>query len=337
MSVPATPPRRRQLSVQDHVHGVLEHDRAVLARTITLIESNHPDHRHKAQQVLVELLPHTGHAHRVGITGVPGVGKSTLIERLGLHLLEQGHRLAVLAIDPTSALRGGSILGDKTRMSRLSMDHRAFIRPSPTQGSLGGVHRKTRETMLVCEAAGFDVVMVETVGVGQSEIKVADMVDTYVVLMLAGAGDELQGIKKGILEVADLIAVNKADGDNMTAARRARRDYTNALRFIHARSPHWSPPVLTCSGLNGHNLDRLWDTVQQHRTTLEQSGEFEARRRQQRLQWMWALVEHELMMRFKQHPHVQRQLSELQHGVLNDHITPTLAAERLLGAFGWTD
>jgi LAO/AO transport system kinase len=255
---PRSGPRRRELSVDDYVQGILSGNRAVLARAITLVESNSAAHQELAQQVLIEVLPHTGKAHRVGITGVPGVGKSTFIETLGTQLTNTGSKVAVLAVDPSSGISGGSILGDKTRMSKLSVDPNAFIRPSPTSGSLGGVNRKTRETSLLCEAAGFDVILIETVGVGQSETVVAEMVDFFLVLMLAGAGDELQGIKRGILELADMVAINKADGANETQARVARSEYASAIRYLKPVSQDWAPPVLTCCGLNGLGLPELW-------------------------------------------------------------------------------
>lgn len=326
--------RRRKLSVEDHIEGVLSGDRMILARTITLVESNHAQHRHKAQAVLQGILSHTGKSHRVGITGVPGVGKSTFIESLGMHLLEEGHRVAVLAVDPTSSVRGGSILGDKTRMTQLSTDSRAFIRPSPTQGSLGGVHRKTRETMLLCEAAGYDVVLVETVGVGQSETAVADMVDSYLVLMLSGAGDELQGIKKGILEVADLITINKADGDNEIRAKRARQEYARALHFMTTSQTSWKTKVLTCSALKKTGVPEVWQTLQEHRQCLEEAGELAEKRKKQRRQWMWSLVEQELMFRLRQHETVASLVPELEGQVLAGSTPPTLAAERILEAFG---
>lgn len=326
--------RRRKLSVEDHIQGVLSGDRMILARTITLVESNHAAHRHKAQEVLQGLLPHTGNAHRVGITGVPGVGKSTFIESLGMHLLEQEYRVAVLAVDPTSSVRGGSILGDKTRMTQLSTDPRAFVRPSPTQGSLGGVHRKTRETMLLCEAAGYDVVLVETVGVGQSETAVADMVDSYLVLMLAGAGDELQGIKKGILEVADIITINKADGDNAIPAKRARQEYARALHFMTTPRSSWKTKVLTCSGLQRTGVPEVWETLQAHRDQLEETGELDKKRQQQRRQWMWSLVEQELMLRLRQHNEVAALVPKLEQQVLSGETPPTMAAEQILQTFG---
>ncbi|MEM1349413.1 MAG: methylmalonyl Co-A mutase-associated GTPase MeaB [Myxococcota bacterium] len=335
MSRESRPTRRKNLSVADYVEGVLDGDRMILARAITLIESNRRDHRRMAQEVLTQLLPHTGGAHRVGITGVPGVGKSTFIEELGVQLLEdQARTIAVLAIDPTSSVRGGSILGDKTRMSRLSQDARAFIRPSPTQGSLGGVHRKTRETMIVCEAFGVDVVIVETVGVGQSETMVADMVDTYLVLMLPGAGDELQGIKKGILEVADIMAVNKADGDNVKRAHKARGEYKRALHLMGQRDPEGDVPVLTCSGLHGDGVAAVWETVARHKSERGASGAFEARRRAQRRTWMWTMVEQELLAQFREHDAVAALAPALEWQVREGECTPTTAAERLLAAFG---
>lgn len=327
--------KRRRLTTQEYVEGVIAGKRMILARAITLVESNHPAHRAQAQEVLRALLTHTGKAHRIGISGVPGVGKSTFIERFGLDLLQAGHKVAVLAIDPTSAVKGGSILGDKTRMTQLSQEPHAFIRPSPTQGNLGGVHRKTRETMLLCEAAGFDIILVETVGVGQSEITVSQMVDTYLVLMLAGAGDELQGIKKGILEVADVIAINKADGDNEQAAKRARMEYLRAIKLVrHAQRSEWQTPVLTCSGLRGKGLDQVWEILQAHRAALSEAGLFEQRRRKQRLLWMWSLIEQELMQQFREHEAVKAQLEHSEASVLSGRLPPTLAAQELLQAFG---
>jgi LAO/AO transport system kinase len=297
-------PRRRELAVEDYVAGVRSGDRAILGRAISLVESNARAHYELAQQVLTQLLPYTGNARRVGISGVPGVGKSTFIEALGTKLTGAGHKVAVLAVDPTSERTRGSILGDKTRMVMLSQDLRAFIRPSPSSGSLGGVGRKTRETMLLCEAAGFDVVLVETVGVGQSETMVAEMVDFYLVLMLAGAGDELQGIKRGILELADMIAVNKADSGNEKQAERARREYEGALHLMHAHKDGWQVPVIKCSGATGDGLKELWDNIERHRSESEASGLLALRRQQQLLRWTWQMVESELMSALRHHAEV---------------------------------
>src|SRR6187401_3160710 len=277
----------RNLPSADLVRGVRSGDRAMLARAITLIESKRADHRRTAHQLVQELLPLTGKGVRLGITGAPGAGKSTTIDALGTCLTGKGHKVAVLAVDPSSTRTGGSILADKTRMARLAVDEQAFIRPSPAAGTLGGVAAKTRKTMLVCEAAGYDVVMVETVGIGQSETAVADMTDFFLVLMLPGAGDELQGIKKGVIELADMIAVNKADGDNIKRAKTAAAEYRAALHILKPPSPHWSPPVLTYSALTGDGVADLWKTVGEYRETMTAAGEIAARRRQQQVKWMW--------------------------------------------------
>jgi len=321
-------------SITDLVEGVRSADRASLGRAITLIESSLPDHRASAQELLSQLLANPGSAHRVGITGVPGVGKSTFIETLGKTLTSKGHRVAVLAVDPTSTRTGGSILGDKTRMLSLANDDAAFVRPSPTAGELGGVTRMTRETILLCEAAGFDVVLVETVGVGQSETVVADMVDFFLVLMLAGAGDELQGIKKGILELADMIAVNKADGDNAQRAAAAAREYQIALHLTAPASPHWTPPVLTCAGLTGEGVETLWSQVEQHRRLLSESGDLERRREEQRVRWMWSMLDDRLLEALRTHPAVGKLLPELESQVRSDRTTPVSAVNTLIKAFG---
>ncbi len=320
-----------EVDVAELAAGVRACDRAAVGRAITLVESRLADDVEPAAELLAELLADTGGAHRVGITGVPGVGKSTLIETLGTALTQQGHRVAVLAVDPTSALHGGSILGDKTRMTALANDPAAFVRPSPTSGELGGVTRVTRETILVVEAAGFDVVLVETVGVGQSETVVADMVDFFVVLMLAGAGDDLQGIKKGILEIADLIAVNKADGDNVDRAANAARDYQLALHMTQPASPTWTPPVITCSGLTGDSLEVLWDHVVTHRRLMSASGELHARRADQRVRWMRAMLTERMRARLA--ADAQDLLTELEAQVRADELTPTAAVDRLMAAF----
>ncbi len=321
------------LLVGELVDGVLDGDRAALGRALTLVESDHPDHRESAAELLSLLLPHSGSAHRIGVTGVPGVGKSTFIEALGTYLTSLNHRVAVQAVDPTSSVTGGSILGDKTRMQNLANDPRAFVRPSPSSGTLGGVTRRTREAMLVLEAAGFDVVFVETVGVGQSETLVAQMVDFFLVLMIPGAGDELQGIKKGVLELADLVAVNKADGDNVKAARIAARAYSTALELTHPRISSWVPQVVVCSSLTGEGLTELWGQIDTHRSTLTGSGEWEERRRRQRLAWMWTLVEDRLLDALRKDPAVIELLDEAERCVLDGEESPGSAAERIFDAF----
>ena len=315
------------------MEGVRSADRASIGRAITLVESNLPEHREMAQELLTELLPLAGSSHRIGITGVPGVGKSTFIETLGSTLTGRGRRVAVLAVDPTSSRTGGSILGDKTRMTTLANDPSAFVRPSPTSGELGGVTRMTRETMLICEAAGYDVVLVETVGVGQSETVVADMVDFFLVLMLPGAGDELQGIKKGILELADMIAVNKADGANANAAEAAAREYEIALHLTAPASPLWSPPVLTCAGLTGAGVNELWQKVEEHRSILSEAGELEGRREQQNVRWMWSMLDDRLNDGLRSHPSVRTLLPKLEAQVRAGTTTPVSAVDQLLEAF----
>jgi LAO/AO transport system kinase len=309
-------------------------DRASLARAITLVESKRPDHQQAAHHLVQELLPDTGKAMRVGITGSPGVGKSTSIDALGTYLTEKGHRVAVLAVDPSSSRTGGSILGDKTRMARLAMDPNAFIRPSPAAGSLGGVAAKTRETMLICEAAGFDVILVETVGVGQSETAVSDMTDFFLVLMLPGGGDELQGIKKGVVELADMIAVNKADGDNVKRAKAAAGEYRAALHILTPRSPTWSPPVITYSGLTGDGIAGLWDQVLAHRQQLSAVGEFAQRRREQQVKWMWAMLEDRFHLRLKTDAKLRTRLPAIEKAVADGTLAPALAVAEIADVLG---
>lgn len=333
---PDLPPDRllAGLPFAEAVERLCAGDRAVLARAITLVESRRPDHRQAAARLLQAVLPSTGEAVRVGITGVPGVGKSTTIDQLGVRLTGAGHRVAVLAVDPSSQRTGGSILGDKTRMARLAADANAFIRPSPTAGTLGGVAARTRESMLVCEAAGFDVVIVETVGTGQSETAVADMVDVFVVLALPGAGDELQGIKKGVLELADIIAVNKADGDNADRARRAAAEYRAALHILTPASAGWSPPVLTISGLADTGLDTLWATIGEHRAAMRASGEFLARRRRQQVRWMWSMLEERLLARLRADPALSALIDRLEREVGAGRMAPTAAVEDIAARLG---
>jgi LAO/AO transport system kinase len=314
--------------VDDLEAGVRAQDRATIARAITLVESTRADHQALAQELLTRLLPHAGGADRVGITGVPGVGKSTFVDAMGTRLTEAGHHVAVLAIDPSSKRTGGSILGDKTRMSRLAVDPRAFIRPSPSAGVLGGVARATRESMVIVEAAGYDIVFVETVGVGQSETTVANMVDTFLLLTLARTGDSLQGIKKGVLELADVIAVNKADGNHRRDADGAAAELAIALHLM-APVDGWSASVLTCSAMEGDRLDDVWAQVRAHRAHLERRGALAAKRRRQDVAWMWAAVEDQVVARFK--ARIADQAGELERDVAAGLITPTRAAMRLLG------
>jgi LAO/AO transport system kinase len=327
-SRPARPP----FDLDECVAGLLDGSRAWLARAITLVESTRADHRALAQELLVRLTPRSGSARRVGITGVPGAGKSTFIDALGTMLTGGGHRVAVLAVDPSSNRTGGSILGDKTRMTRLSADPAAFVRPSPTAGTLGGVAKATREAMVVVEAAGYDVVLVETVGVGQSEVTVAEMVDTFLLLSLARTGDQLQGIKKGVLELADVIAVNKADGPHETEAKNAARELSGALRLIHpgAGTP---PPVLTCSARDGVGVDEVWERVVRHADGLRETGELDERRRRQQLGWTWTMVRERLLHELGEHPRVRAVAPGLEARVLAGTLTPALAADELLAAF----
>lgn len=324
-------PRARRLTVPQYVEGVRSGDRVSLARAITLIESELPSDAELAAAVLDALLPHAGRARRVGITGVPGAGKSTFIDALGTLLVrERGSRIAVLSVDPSSPVSGGSILGDKTRMERLAVEANAFIRPSPSRGHLGGVARRTRETMLLCEAAGFDTVLVETVGVGQSETAVRSMVDFFLLLMLPGAGDELQGIKRGIIEMVDAMAINKADGENRPRAERARVEYASALHLFPLGPDGWTPPVLTCSALSGDGLAAIWDAVLQHHETLQANGHLARRREQQSLAWMRELVLDGLHRMLQADPDLGTRLPELERSVAEGRTTPFAAAHELL-------
>jgi GTPase len=317
-------------SIDTLAAGVRSGNRRALAKAITLVESTRDDHQQAAQRLLERLLPDTGRAARVGISGVPGVGKSSFIEAFGLYLIGLGKSVAVLAVDPSSARSGGSILGDKTRMSRLSVAPEAFIRPSPAAGSLGGVARRTREALLVCEAAGYDVVLVETVGVGQSEYAVASMVDFFLVLMLAGAGDELQGMKKGILELADALAINKADGDNLEHATRAAAEYRGALHLFRPRSANWDPPVLTVSALEGRGMAEVWRVITDHQRALGASGELADKRREQQREWLWAMIDDGLKRHFVGRPDIAKALPSIEAAVLEAKLTPTEGARRLL-------
>jgi LAO/AO transport system kinase len=324
---------RPRLTFEAYVDGVRRADRGVLARAITLVESRRPEDAELAAAVLDALLPAAGGAHRVGITGVPGVGKSTFIDALGMHLItERGLRVAVLSVDPSSPVSGGSILGDKTRMERLALEARAYVRPSPTGGVLGGVARHTPEAILLCEAAGFDVVLIETVGVGQSETAVRAMTDFFLLLLLPGAGDHLQGIKRGIVEMVDAVAVNKADGEQVAAAARARAEYQAALRLL--ASDGWRPPVMTCSALHGEGMTAIWDVVQTHRAESTAAGRFEARRRSQALAWMHGLVRDGLDATFRAHPAVAEALPALEADVAAGRTTPFAAARALLATTG---
>ena len=325
---------RQRLSVSDYVDGVLNCDRALLAQAITLIESLNDDHRATADAVLNELLIQNQDSIRIGITGVPGVGKSTFIESFGKQLTSLDHKVAVLAVDPTSSRTGGSILGDKTRMQELSRDKNAFIRPSPTSGTLGGVTRVTRETIILCEAAGFDVILVETVGVGQSEIMVSQMVDFFLALMLPGAGDELQGIKKGILEIADMIAVNKADGEMKNAANRAVMEYQHALDILNPKSANWKPRSLSCSAYTGDGLVAIWETICDYKRLLKNAGEWQEKRKSQQVEWMWAIIRERILSKIETNEKVQSLVPQLELQVAESKLTPALAALEILTVMG---
>ncbi|MBX6388911.1 MAG: methylmalonyl Co-A mutase-associated GTPase MeaB [Frankia sp.] len=327
------PAARPPIDVDAYADGVLAGNRTIIARAITLVESSRADHRAAAQRLLVRLLPFAGKARRVGVTGVPGVGKSTFINALGTMLTAAGHKVAVLAVDPSSTRTGGSILGDKTRMAELAADPNAFIRPSPTAGTLGGVARATREAIVIMEAAGYDVVLVETVGVGQSETAVAEMVDTFLFLTLARTGDQLQGIKKGVLELADVIAVNKADGPHELDARRAARELAGALRMLRVPEDGWRAPVLTCSAQERTGLDEVWAQIVAHQDVLDKAGLLAARRRRQQVDWMWAMVHDRLLADLRAHPAVLALAPELEHRVRDGALTPSLAADALLTAY----
>lgn len=332
-SQPRVTPGRRQLTVDEYVQGILKGDRVVLSRAITLIESNLPAHMDTAQRILMPLLPHSGKSIRVGITGVPGAGKSTFIEALGCRLCDQGHKVAVLAVDPSSTVTKGSILGDKTRMEELSRNPRAFIRPSPSSGTLGGVTRKSRETMLLCEAAGYDVLLIETVGVGQSEVTVRSMVDFFLLLMITGAGDELQGMKKGVVELADAIVINKADGDNKQRAMMAKVDYDRILHYLRPATEGWVTKSHTCSAYTGEGIPELWKVVSKFREVTEEAGIFERRRRTQMLSWVQSMVQEYLQSLFFTHPGIQQQRTTIEQAVMDGKLSATMAVKELIGIF----
>jgi LAO/AO transport system kinase len=319
--------------VSELAKQVREGDRRALARAITLVESTRTDHRGEATALLDEVLPSTGNAVRIGISGTPGAGKSTFIEALGLHLTDNGHRVAVLAVDPSSTRTGGSILGDKTRMGELTRRDSAFVRPSPTSGTLGGVARRTREAMLLCEAAGFDVLLIETVGVGQSEVAVAGMVDLFVLVLAPGAGDELQGIKRGVVELADIVVVNKADGELESAARHVAADYASALHLVRPRTPGWTPQVLLVSAIEGRGVDELWHAIEAFRSTLDRSGALARRRADQAREWMWAEVSESLLDELRHDPHVAALAERRERDVAEGSVSPTAAAQEMLRAF----
>jgi LAO/AO transport system kinase len=315
------------------VAGVLAGERRALSRAITLVESSRADHRSEAVSMLEALVPAAGNSIRIGISGVPGVGKSTFIEAIGNHIADLDHRVAVLAVDPSSAITGGSILGDKTRMETLSRRDDVFIRPSPAGGTLGGVTRRTRESMLICEAAGFDVIIVETVGVGQSETAVADMTDMFMLMLLPGGGDELQGIKRGIMELADMIIVNKADGEMETSARHSASDYLSALKLLHPRTRNWRVPVMTCSALEGRGINEVWQTVEEYRFTISSSGELAERRALQAKTWMWSEISESLITALREDPQTSARIGQLEQAVIDGRLPPTLAATELIEIF----
>src|SRR6201996_7979113 len=323
---------RKNDTVEELAAAIRSGNRAALPRAITMLESTRADHREQAQQLLLALMPDSGNAHRVGITGVPGVGKSTTIESLGMHLIDDGHRVAGLAVDPSSTRTGGSILGDKTRMARLAQHPDAYIRPSPTSGTLGGVAKATRETGGLPEAAVFDVILIETVGVGQSEVAVSNMVDTFLLLTLARSGDQLQGIKKGVLELADVVVVNKADGDHLPEARKAARELSSAIRLIYQHETLWRPPVLTMSAMEGSGLTEMWETVEKHRKVLTEAGQFEARRRTQQVDWTWQMVRDTVLDRVLSNPNVRKMRADVERQVKAGELTPALAAQQILSA-----
>lgn len=326
--------KRPALAVSDYVQGVLDNDRTLLAKTITLIESSSAKHSEPAQLVLKALMPHAGKSIRVGVTGIPGVGKSTFIECLGSLLTEQGHQVAVMAVDPSSALSGGSILGDKTRMEKLSVNPKAFIRPSPSGGTLGGVTRRTRETIIVCEAAGYDVILIETVGVGQSEIAVRSMVDFFLLLMLTGAGDELQGIKRGIMELADALVVNKADGENLLAATTLAGEFNKVLHYLSPATEGWTTQASACSSTTGVGVPEVWKLIKTFKSQQSASGALDSRRRQQARDWMYAMVEEQLLAGFRSNAAVRKLLPEIEALVLSGELAPTTAAKRLIAVSG---